>query len=136
MTVAVPQRAHRVLIVDDDSGVQALMKTLLLRRELIVEIAGDGDAALGMLRRQHYDTIVLDLMLPKVNGFEVIRDLKAHAPDLLQRTIVVTAASNLSLRDFRDGTLVRRLLRKPFDIDEFVKEVLSCVDDGDGRAAS
>jgi CheY-like chemotaxis protein len=128
MTVAVPRMLPRVLIVDDDAAIQTLMQTLLRRRELVVESAGDGETALRLLRRQAYDTVVLDLMLPKVNGFEVIRDLKANAPKVLDRTIVVTAASDMTLRDFEDGKRVRRVLRKPFDVDEFVNEVLSCVD--------
>jgi DNA-binding response OmpR family regulator len=115
-----------VLIVDDDDGIQALMKALLLRREVDVDSASDGDAALRKLREKSYHTIVLDLMLPKVNGFEVVRELKSSSPSLLKRTIVVTAVSNLALRDFSDSGLVRRVLRKPFDINEFIDEVLAC----------
>jgi DNA-binding response OmpR family regulator len=114
-----------VLIVDDDDGIQSLMKALLVRREINVDCATDGEVALRKLRERTYDSIVLDLMLPKVNGFEVVRDLKARTPELLKRTIVVTAASNLTLRDF-DGDQVRRVMRKPFDITEFIDEVLAC----------
>jgi DNA-binding response OmpR family regulator len=115
-----------VLVVDDDDGIQTLMRALLVRREVNVDSASDGDAALRKLRECSYDSIVLDLMLPKVNGFEVVRDLKARAPELLKRTIVVTAVSNLALRDFKDSELVRRVMRKPFDINEFIDEVLAC----------
>jgi DNA-binding response OmpR family regulator len=102
------------------------MKALLVRRDVDVDIAGDGDAALRKLRERSYDSIVLDLMLPKVNGFELVRDLKARTPEMLKRTIVVTAASNLTLRDFKDSELVRRVMRKPFDITEFIEEVMAC----------
>jgi DNA-binding response OmpR family regulator len=126
MTTTPERLVPRVLIVDDDDGIQALMKALLLRRDVTVDSAGDGDAALRKLRERRYDSIVLDLMLPKVNGFEVVRDLKARSPEMLKRTIVVTAVSNLTLRDFKDSELVRCVMRKPFDINEFIDEVLAC----------
>jgi DNA-binding response OmpR family regulator len=123
----------RVLIVDDDDGIQALMKALLLRREVQVDSAADGDIALRKIRERSYDSIVLDLMLPKINGFEIVRELKSRSPELLKRTIVVTAASNLTLRDFADSKLVRRVMRKPFDINEFIDEVLACASDNGGN---
>lgn len=126
MSIPTARPVPRVLIVDDDDGIQALMKALLERREVDVDSASDGDVALRKLREKNYDTIVLDLMLPKMNGFEVVRALKSSAPSLLKRTIVVTAVSNLTLRDFNDSELVRRVLRKPFDINDFIDEVLAC----------
>lgn len=123
-----PDSAPRVLIVDDDDGIRTLMKAILLRQHADVDCVADGEAALSTLRLKEYDAIVLDLMLPKTNGFEVLRYLKNLTPELLPRTIVVTAASNMTLRDFDDGRLVRRVLRKPFDIDDFVQEVLACSD--------
>jgi CheY-like chemotaxis protein len=126
MSTTLERRAPRVLIVDDDDGIQTLMKALLRRRKVIVDSASDGDAALRKMRERNYDSIVLDLMLPKVNGFEIVRELKTNAPELLKRTIVVTAVSNHALADFEDSELVRRVLRKPFDINEFIDEVLAC----------
>ena len=133
MSITPEGLAPRVLIVDDDAGIQTLMKALLRRREVIVDSATDGDAALRKMRERSYDTIVLDLMLPKVNGFEVVRELKTNSPELLKRTIVVTAVSDHALRDFEDSELVRRVLRKPFDINEFIDEVLACATDNNGN---
>ncbi|HEX3071409.1 MAG TPA: response regulator [Thermoanaerobaculia bacterium] len=132
MSITLERLAPRVLIVDDDDGIQTLMKALLRRREVIVDSASDGDAALRKMRELRYDSIVLDLMLPKVNGFEIVRELKTSLPDLLKRTIVVTAVSNHALADFEDSELVRRVLRKPFDINEFIDEVLACASDNNG----
>ena len=126
MSATQDRNVPHVLIVDDDDGVQTLMRALLVRRDVNVDSASDGDAALRKLRERSYDSIVLDLMLPKMNGFEVVRDLKARSPEMLKRTIVVTAASNLTLRDFKDSELVRRVMRKPFDINDFIDEVLAC----------
>ena len=116
----------RLLVVDDDDAIQRLMGAIFRRRDVTVETAADGAAALDLLRHKQYDAIVLDLMLPGTNGFDVIREVKATEPELLDRIIILTAASNHTLRDFDDGRLVRRLMRKPFDIDDFVGEVLAC----------
>ncbi len=122
-----PGTALRLLFVDDDEGIQQLMTTVFRRRtDVVAECVGDGEAALKRLRAQRYDVVVLDLMLPVRNGFEVIRELKSREPDLLPRTIVLTAVAQSTLRDFDDAGLVRRVMRKPFELDELVGEVLAC----------
>ena len=116
----------RVLIVEDDDGVRALLGVILRRNQIAAELVRDGRSALERLRRERYDVILLDLMLPGVNGFEVIRELKISQPELLARTIVLTAVSDSTLRDFDDAALLHCLIRKPFDLTELVQRVLSC----------
>src|SRR5687767_11272340 len=105
--VPLDEQAHppRVLIVDDDVAIQTLMRTLLARRGAVVDCVGDGEDALESLREHTYDAIVLDLMLPKMNGFDVIGVLKERSPDVLDRVIVVTAVSEQMLRVFDRGAV-------------------------------
>lgn len=112
-----------VLVVDDDEIVRELIATILRRSGLKVDCAADGDAAFRHLRARAYDSVILDLMLPRMNGFELLREIKSSLPELLPRVVVVTAASEQTLRDF-DSSGIRSLLRKPFDIDELVTAVL------------
>src|SRR5688572_6095984 len=91
---------RRLLIVDDDDGIRSLMAAIFKPLEIEVDFVGDGRMALNRIRCQDYDAIVLDLMLPAVNGFEVIRELKTMKPSLLSRTLVLTAAADPPLRDF------------------------------------
>jgi CheY-like chemotaxis protein len=67
-------------------------------------------------------------MLPKLNGFEFIREVRAIAPGILGRTVVITAASDATLRDF-DRTQVAAVLRKPFEIDALTGVVASLMPD-------
>jgi len=120
------ESAARVLAVDDDEPIRILLQAIFRRHRVILDLAADGDTALGYLRRNRYDAVILDLMLPGQNGFELLREMKSRDPQLLACTIILTAASDLTLRDFADGRLVRRVMRKPFDLDELVGEVLSC----------
>jgi CheY-like chemotaxis protein len=115
----------RVLIVDDDPGVRTLLVALLAHRGYAHELAEDGDEAIARLRRSAPDAVLLDLMLPKMNGFEVLRFLRAERPQTLPRVIVLTAASNATLRDF-DTHGIRALVRKPFDINELLEEIDVC----------
>lgn len=125
----------RLLVIDDDVPVQVLMKAIFHRTPVVVDCVGDGDAALERLRRETYDAIILDLMVPGSNGFEIVREIKCRDASLLGRTIVLTAASDVTLRDFEDGKLLRRIVRKPFDLDELVAEVLALrPDDARGPA--
>jgi len=118
-------RPFEVLIVDDDPAIQHLMTTLLERRGATVQCVTDGDEALASIAEHAYDAIVLDLMLPRKNGFDVIGDLKERAPDVLDRVVVVTAVSEHTLRGL-DRTAVHSMLRKPFDIEVFIREVFAC----------
>jgi CheY-like chemotaxis protein len=79
-------------------------------------------AVIGRRRRR---TVARDLMLPGSNGFDLIRELKSRVPRLLPRTMVMTAASQPTLQDLEDARLLRRPIRKPFDLNELVSEVLA-----------
>lgn len=114
-----------VLVIEDDDAIRVLISALCKRLGLAVEVAADGADGVAMIRQRHYDALLLDLMLPKVNGFEVLREVRASAPSLLARTIIITAVSDATLRDFDGGgTLV--LLRKPFDIADLHDALVAC----------
>lgn len=117
---------QRVLVAEDDLAIQQMVVTLLTRYGVNAEGVADGEAVLQRLRRFEYDAVLLDLMLPRTNGFEIIRHLKCLQPDLLSRVIVVTAASERTL-EYLDHGDVRKVLRKPFDIGELVGEVRACM---------
>lgn len=102
------------------------MSALFAGCDVVVESVADGAEALTLLRNGCYDALILDLMLPRQNGFEILRDLKNTQPEILKRTIVLTAVSESTLRDFDDGHLVRKVMHKPFEIDALTREVLAC----------
>jgi CheY-like chemotaxis protein len=66
-----------VLVVDDDEGVRELMQFLVTREGFRVELAGDGEEALRRVEALSPDLILLDLMLPRYGGFELLRQLQA-----------------------------------------------------------
>lgn len=123
-----------VLLVEDDPGVQALLVEIVKRDGWTIECASDGVAAVRLLRTKNYAVVLLDLMLPKMNGFEVLQEMQACLPDLLKRTIVITAASERTLRDF-DDRMVFMLIRKPFELAQLRRAVGDCADAASATAA-
>lgn len=127
----------KVLVAEDDAGIRDLLTTILSRVGIDVDVAADGATALKQLRANRHGAVLLDLMLPEVNGFEVIRELRAVAPSILDRTIVITAASESTLRDF-DRSEVFAVIRKPFDVEELLGCIADCAErvPGNTRARS
>lgn len=123
-----PQRVgpHRALIVEDDPAIRRLVEKLLTRHHIEIETATDGKIAIEKLRDQKYSVIVLDLMIPEANGFQVIEFLKKsqmHTP-----VAVVSAVSQQALTKL-DLDVVKLVISKPFDVDEFTKAILALCDE-------
>lgn len=70
---------YRILIADDDIELTDLLTEYLQREGFSTESANDGEAALRMARDGNYDMIILDIMMPKMNGFDVLRQLRKHS---------------------------------------------------------
>jgi DNA-binding response OmpR family regulator len=121
-------RAPMILIVDDDAGIRGFLDVVLRRKGFECDLALDGAEAENKLRTHDYDVVLLDLMLPRLNGFELIRFLKAERRYMLERVIVVTAVAEITLRDFDDQKLICALLRKPFDLNQLIATVTACAE--------
>jgi len=116
-----------VLVVEDDLSTQGLLVAIVKHLGLDARIAGDGHVALTMIAEWTPRVIILDLIMPEMDGFEVLRELKRTWPDLLACTIVVTAAAIRNFEKYPELDLVRKFLRKPLDIDQLGSAVLGCV---------
>jgi DNA-binding response OmpR family regulator len=112
-------------VVDDDQALRGLFTTLLTRKGFAVDTATDGRVAYDQLQRHTYSVILLDLMMPDVNGFELLAKLRRDSPALLDRVIVMTGASQRSIESL-DMSNLWGLIRKPFDIDQLVSSAEAC----------
>ncbi len=105
----------RILCVDDDPLIRQMFGDILRFRGYVVQEAPDGDSALQVAAREHPDLILLDIMMPGIDGFEVCRRMKAD-PDLRTIPIIILTAMNdptLNTRAFQVGAELA--LRKPAD---------------------
>jgi DNA-binding response OmpR family regulator len=103
-----PTRASRILVVDDEADQREVLELLLRREGYEVELAPDGNAALASLGHRLPDTILLDLHMPGIDGFELLSRLKGDARTASIAVIVVSASAS-------DSDVVRALERGATD---------------------
>jgi CheY-like chemotaxis protein len=120
-----PTSYSSVLVVDDDQALRGLFTTLLGKNGFAVDTASDGRAAFDQIHRHNYSVILLDLMMPEVNGFELLDRLERDSPALMEKVIVMTGASQRAIQNL-DTSRVWGLIRKPFDIDNLVSSTVAC----------
>jgi DNA-binding response OmpR family regulator len=100
------------LVVEDDPPEREELTRILHEEGFQVKGVRSGREALDALRTGSYDLVVLDILLPVMDGFDVMKQLKEIAPEVLQRTIVV---SRLDVRDMKVFFPVSRVFSKPVD---------------------
>jgi DNA-binding response OmpR family regulator len=116
-----PGEKKRVLIVEDDPAVRQIVRVLLERDGVEVDIAEDGERATAMLRARPYAAVLLDLLMPRLDGRGVIAFMKEQS--LETPVVVVTAVSDSG--DL-DPDLVRVVMQKPFEARE-LRKIVSAV---------
>lgn len=118
--------ALTVLIVEDDFESRMLFRVIAQREGFRALTAEDGAEALALLAGERIDILLLDLLLPKVSGFEIMRHLRRTRPELLGRTIATTAALEATTRDCEDLLHVFCFRRKPMEIQEVATDLAAC----------
>lgn len=122
----VPDRQRRVLLVEDEPSISGFVRRGLIFEGFDVEIAIDGHQALAALRDQQPDIMVLDLMLPGVDGIDITRRVRAaEAADGIRRLPILMLTARDSVADRVAGLDAGAddYLVKPFDFDELVARV-------------
>ncbi len=110
----------RILIVEDDLAIRGMLAAALGREGLAVDGAGDGLVALEMLATASYAVIVVDLMMPRMDGFAFLEAFRKLELALRPLIFVMTAYDDAALLKL-DGAVVHGYLRKPFDLEQVVK---------------
>ena len=119
---------RRILIVDDDAGIRLLLVTLLRRSGFQLRQARNGREALVEMRAGNADLVIMDLTMPEVSGWEVLR-VRAADPALLDiPVIVVTAINRNQATADVAGKSVSAVLGKPFDLDTLLTAVRTTLD--------
>ena len=125
MLVSVGEK-RRALVVDDDDPIRTMLAKVVERQDLRVDVARDGIEAIDRIDQNGYSLIVLDLMMPKVDGYGVLKHLEAHHPGMLRCTIIASAVPESEiLRRF--DLPVFRIHAKPFDMARLIADIHECV---------
>lgn len=116
-------KPYRVLVIEDEQLIAARIESVLDSTCSVTTVA-EGDAAIERLAQGDYDCVLLDLTLPRLSGFDVLRHLMIRRPELLKATVIMTAATDESLQ-FIDPATVGGVLRKPFAVGALADVVAS-----------
>jgi CheY-like chemotaxis protein len=114
------ERQPRILVVDDDANIRELLSQEFVEAGYEVQLAGNGREAVAAVRQHRPDLVVLDVMMPEMNGFDVAAVLK-NDPATMDIPIVILSIVQDLERGFRLG--VDRYLTKPIDTDLLFREV-------------
>jgi CheY-like chemotaxis protein len=122
----------RVLIVEDEKPIRELLDDFLSYEGYDTLLAENGERGVELARAEQPDLILMDLMLPRLDGFEAIRTLKAR-PETCNIPVVVMSANSVLLLHLSDQFLADDTLRKPFDLDRVLDIVQARIGVGSPR---
>jgi DNA-binding response OmpR family regulator len=127
----------KVIVADDDRMLRKAAETTLRRQGYLVATASDGEEALQLIRSEQPDVIVLDLIMPKLQGFDVLQILKQ---DSLTSNIPVIVLSSLTQEQDKQEALdlgaVAYFNKSTFSLAELVKQVECALTKGQDRCPS
>jgi DNA-binding response OmpR family regulator len=111
----------RILVVEDEARIQAFLVRGLEAEGYTAVAAGDGRAGLGLATGEGWDLVVLDLLLPELNGLQILRELQRTKPEL--PVVILSARGDIQtkLRSFELGAA--DYVAKPFSLDELLARI-------------
>lgn len=119
----------RLLIVEDEPDLLAGLAKALREEDYAVDTAADGEDALFKATEARYDALILDVMLPKMDGWKVLEKIRSHKSDGIRRTpvLMLTARDRTSDRVRGLDTGADDYLVKPFDLPELLARVRALI---------
>jgi DNA-binding response OmpR family regulator len=117
---------NKVIVIEDDPDINKLITYSLRKEGFVVEPVFDGDDALARLKSEYFSIVILDIMLPGVNGFEICKEIKES--DNLAKSFIIVISAKCSNQDKLYAHILGAdcYLSKPFSVAkliEIVKEI-------------
>ena len=119
------QLEPRILVADDDQAIRQLLTTIMRRERLEVDAVADGSEAIEKLQEHEYAVILIDLMMPRLDGFSVVDYLAKHPPHYKPVVLVISAYADQSVKEV-DPNVVAGVIRKPFEVADIGAIVRLC----------
>jgi CheY-like chemotaxis protein len=114
-----------VLVVEDDPATRESFRKVLEGEGCHVDVAADGEKAVGKIAQNRYDAIVLDIALPKLSGTDVMEYIASTTPQMLQSIVVVTGLEPHEIRKL--FPTIRETLSKPVMPTRLIASVRRCL---------
>ncbi len=111
----------KVLVIDDEEYLVKLLKSRLMINRFVVVTAADGEEGLVVAERERPDLIVLDVLLPVMNGADFVKALRNN-PELKHTPVLAISAQSDSEELFKEKDICA-FVQKPFQPDDFISQV-------------
>lgn len=119
--------AYKLLIVDDDKEIAETLRQRLTQEGYAVTLAFDGEEALVKVKEDNPDVILLDLMLPKLNGFEVLKEIREKYKDKWRPVIIISAKNELETVQKSYALEADHYLTKPCDMENILRGIRTMI---------
>jgi CheY-like chemotaxis protein len=132
---ALRERSYRILVVDDDPAIRRILDLMLTRRGHTVSVASDGAAALRSIRGDPFDIVVTDLIMPDIEGLQLIREVRSMPSP--PRIVAMSGGGRGAKHNYLEMAMhlgASAILAKPFTQDELVAVIAEAVRAPDARA--
>jgi len=116
----------KILVVEDEEHLTKLLKSRLLLNRFIVLTAQDGQEGLDLVRKEQPDLIILDVLLPRMNGHEMLEAIQKD-PGPIRETPVIVMSAVSSMKERFQNLKIHAFVSKPFQPDEFISQVKKVV---------
>jgi DNA-binding NtrC family response regulator len=105
---------HHILVVDDEDALRTVLSSELVNSGYEVAAAADGDEAISAVQNKKFDLVLLDIKMPKVDGFEVLKFIKKNNPAV--KVIMLTGFADLknAIESKKHGA--EDFVSKPYDL--------------------
>jgi sigma-B regulation protein RsbU (phosphoserine phosphatase) len=120
------EMAKRILVVDDEEGIRQQLSFVLEDEGYSVMAAGSGFGALANLEEQRFDAVITDLVLPDLDGMEVLRKIKEHYPSTLVVMITGHGSEEKAVEAMKSGA--DDYFPKPFDPEEMLMKLAKAME--------
>jgi DNA-binding NtrC family response regulator len=113
--------SRKILLIDDEIAFLDGIKQMLQLRNINISTANSWQTALSILKLAKYDIVITDILMPAIDGIEVIEYLQTHFTDI--KIIAISGGGRISARDYLNivkGFKLHGILEKPFSIDELI----------------
>lgn len=119
--------AYKLLVVDDDKDIVETLQKRLIQEGYEVAVAFDGEEALTKVKTDNPDIVLLDLMLPKLNGFEVLKEIRERFKDKWRPVIIISAKNDLESIKTSYGLEADHYLTKPCTMENVLRGVRTVI---------
>ena len=116
---------NKVLIIDDDKELCALIKRSVLSEDIEADFCNTGKEGLQKLKEREYQLVILDVMMPGMDGFETLEEIRKESSLPIFDVYIKKSDSASKVRGLRAGA--DDYLTKPFDMDELIARIVSLI---------